>query len=318
LPASHQPQGQAVGNHADYRCIGQYKSTTVPLAQAYLAADAYVRQRSTMFRIAANLLPKEVRTAAWATYAFFRTSDDMVDEQQISVEDFRAWRNQTLQPASTQTNPILAAWADVKEKYHLNPLYEQNMLDGLEMDLTCHRYETLEELEQYCYRVASAAGLLVMPVVGYEEAFMEKVKPFVVKMGIALQMTNVLRDMGEDIEVGRIYLPKEELARFGLSYADIEAQVYDERFKSLMKHLTQITRQHYKEAWPMMGLYTGKIRLGGGFGAIMYRSILDAVEDCEFDIFTHRVHFSSAKKLWLLATKWPSIAWPQTAGRFFK
>lgn len=300
------------------RAEGHTKAQAIPLPQAHLAAEAYVRQRSTMFRIAANFLPSEARTAAWATYAFFRTSDDLVDEQHISVEEFRAWRTQTLQPASAQTDPILAAWEDVKEKYHLNPLYEQNMLDELEMDLTCHRYETLDELEQYCYRVASAAGLLVMPVVGYEEAFMDKVKPFVVKMGIALQMTNVLRDVGEDIEVGRIYLPKEELARFGLSSADIEARIYDERFKSLMRHLTQITRQHYQGAWPMMGLYTGKIRLGGGFGAIMYRSILDAVEAYEFDVFTHRIHFSSAKKLWLLATKWPSIAWPQTARRFFK
>jgi len=144
------------------------------------------------------------------------------------------------------------------------------------------------------------------------------VEPYVAKMAIAVQLSDILCDVGEDLQERRIYLPSAELARFGLSYADIESQVCDERFKGLMKYLIQVNRKLYEEAWPMISCFSGAERLATGFAVILYRSGLDQIERVDFDIFKHRIHFSLTYKIWLLMTKWSAMAWPSTAKLFFK
>ncbi len=289
------------------------------IKQAYDESEKFVKRRSRSFRTAAKLLPPKYKQAAWATYAFFRTADDLVDETKIPPNEFRNWRNQTKQPIEEIKDPIVLAWVHTREKYRLNSKYEQDLLDGLEMDLVGHRYETLEELQKYCYQVASTPGLLCMPVFGFKKGVTaEEVAPYAVKMGIALQLTNLMRDIKEDLETGRIYLPKQELERFGLTYSDIERKAHDQRFIALMKHLAKINRRLYAEAWPLMKLYSGMILIAGGFGAMMSRTLLDEIEERNFDVFNHRIQFSPFKKLWILLTKWPSIVWPETADKFFK
>lgn len=113
--------------------------------------------------------------------------------------------------------------------------------------------------------------------------------------------------MGEDLDVDRIYLPKSELARFGLTFADIEAKRCDDRFKNFMLYFTNLAKEYYAAGWPVLNLWTGSFRLAGGFGFILYRTILDEVETGGFDIFTKGVKISRWKMFWLLATKWPDI-----------
>jgi phytoene synthase len=119
------------------------------------------------------------------------------------------------------------------------------------------------------------------------------------------------------LKLGRIYLPESELAAFGLTYADIEARRYDDRFQRLMKHLTEIARNHYAAAWPMLDLFTDSFHLAGGFGLMISRSLLDEVEAHAFDIFKNRIKIPRWKIFWLLATKWPAIYWTKSADRYF-
>lgn len=286
---------------------------------AYAAVEKFVRQRSRTFRVAAAVLPPAIRQRAWVTYAFFRQLDDWVDNRQISLDEFHRWRKQAMQPTTEQADPILAAWADICERYALNRAYIEDLLDGMEMDLTARRYATLDELFEYCRHVASG-GLLALSMVQTKPGVtFAQAEPPIVGMIVAVQMTDILCDVGEDLQKGRIYLPSTELKAFGLSYSDIENQMCDERFQRLMRHCVQVVRALYVENWqPMLTCFTGVERLASGACAIWFRSLLDEIERVNFDIFRHRVKISFPKKLWLLATKWPAILWPETANRFFK
>jgi phytoene synthase len=291
---------------------------TPGIQDAYRATEQFVRRRSRTFRLVTSFLPSDKRRAAWVTYAFFRKIDDLVDREQVSLAEFRTWREQAMQPVSEQSDPLLVAWADIRERYAIDPQHVQNLFDGIEMDLAARRYETLEELHAYCYRVASSAALLALPVIGLRQGVaLTQAETYVAKMSIAVQMTDILCDVGEDLEKGRIYLPRAELASFGLSYAHVEARVCDDRFKRLMRQLVRATRNLLVEAWPMLDCFSGPERLATGFGAALYRAYLDEIERKDFDVFTHRVHFGLLRKLGLLLTKWPAIVWPGRADYVF-
>ncbi len=292
-----------------------YAANAIPsLCEAYAAAERYVRRRSQTFRLVASFLPPNKRQATWVTYAFFRRIDDLVDQERISLVDFRAWRRQAMRPAVEQSDPILAAWADVRERFTIDPKHIQDLLDGVEMDLSPRRYETLDELYEYCYRVASAAALLALPLVHLRSGVtLAEAEPYVAKMGIAVQLTDILCDVREDAEANRIYLPKSDLATFGLSYANVEARVFDDRFKRLMQRMVAVTRKLFVEAWPMLGYFSGLERLTTGLGVTIFRAYLDEIERLDFDVFTHRVDFTRLKKIGLLLTQWPAIAWPERA-----
>jgi phytoene synthase len=265
------------------------------------------------------MLPPETRNAALVTYAFFRQIDDLVDQSKISLEEFRIWRNQALQPVGEQSDPILAAWADIRDRYRIDPKHIQDMLDGLEMDLVKQRYETLEDLFNYSHKAATAGGFLGLEVIRpHQKVEKERLDYLVKKTGIAVQMTDILCDVGEDAEKDRIYLPHAELAAFGLSDEDIKRHTYDERFKRLMRHLAQVTRQAFTEAWPIIRCFSGATSVATAAGLIISRSLLDEADRLDYDVFTHRISFSKFGKLKLLLTKWPSTVWPSMADRFFK
>ena len=291
---------------------------SLTISQAHAAASDFVRTRP-MMHIPSMFFTPEHKRAAHAVYAFFRTADDLVDEQHVSLEQFRAWREQSLLPIEKQIDPFMIAWTDTRAHYNIDFAYEQAVLDGLELDLACHRYETLDDLKRYCYGVSTAPFLLAMSIVGFRPGVtLEQAKPFIENMGMALQLTSIIRDVQEDLSVGRIYLPKSELAAFGLTFADIEAKRYDDRFKRFMRHFTGIARNYYTAGWPILDLWSGSFRLAGGFGFILYRTILDDIEAREFDVFTNRVKFPVWKMFWLLASKWPAIYWPKSADRYFR
>lgn len=290
---------------------------TLAISQAHAAASNFVRQ-SPMMRITSMFFTPEHRRAAHAVYAFFRTADDLVDDGNVSLEQFREWRKQSQLSIDYQTNLFMIAWADIRARYGIDLAYEQAVLDGLELDLTCHRYETLDELKRYCYGVTVAPFILSMLIVGFRPGVtLEQARPYIESMGTAIQLTDIIRDVGDDLNMGRIYLPKSELAAFDLTYADIEARRYDDRFKRFMQHFTDITRGYYAAGWPILDLFPDSFRLAGGSGLVLNRLLLGEVEKHEFKVFT-KLKIPLWKRFWLLATKWPAIYWPKSADRYFK
>jgi phytoene synthase len=260
-----------------------------------------IRSHSKTFFFATGLLPAEKRSAIRALYAFCRQTDDLVDRQDANALDIENWRDQVNLDAGQQTNPILYTWARVREKYAINRLYEKELIDGVLLDVQFPLYLTWEDLRRYCYLVASTVGLLSMPIIGLASGVtFEQAAPLAIQLGIALQLTNILRDVGEDAEFGRVYLPEEDLARFGLSTRDILLKVNDRRFVELMRFEIERARNIYQEAIPGIALLSASARLAVGAAAFLYRAILDEIEDIHYQVFTRRAHTRGLRKLVML------------------
>lgn len=268
---------------------------------AYRATEQVIRSHSKTFFFATALLPERARRGIRSLYAFCRSSDDLVDCAGTTLADLDAWRAEVDLPSTRQANPLLYSWARVREEYAIDRRYERELLDGIEMDLNFRPYRTWDELEVYCYRVASTVGLLSMPVIGYaREGSFETAAPFAIRLGIALQLTNILRDVGEDAGRGRVYLPEEDLARFGLTARDILNQVYDQRFIDLMRFEIERARRYYVEALPGITLLNPAVRPAVGAAALLYRAILNEIERIDYRVHTLRAHTTGLQKLGML------------------
>ena len=276
---------------------------------AHRATEQMIREHSKTFFFATALLPGKERRAIRSLYAFCRASDDLADCESTRIEDFERWRQEVALPALEQRNPLLFAWAMVREAYAVDRHYEQELLDGIRMDLQFHPYATWKDLEVYCYRVASTVGLLSMPIIGLAPGvpFEQAAQP-AIKLGIALQLTNILRDIGEDLQRGRIYLPLEDLKRFHLTTRDIQNQVYDERFISLMQFEIQRARDLYAEAVPGIALLSPQARPAVGAAALLYQKILDEIEKLNYQVYTHRAYTSGLQKLVMLPSIFLKVA----------
>lgn len=291
---------------------------TITISQAHAIVADFVTGRS-LLRYPAIFFSPELKQAAFAVYAYFRKADDLADEGRLTIDQFRAWRAQSLLPAHEQTDPFVMAWADIRQRYELDPVYEKAVMDGLEMDIICHRYQTLDELKGFCHNVASAPLMLAMSIVGFKPGVtFEQAKPYMENMGIAMQLTDIIRDVDADLTFGRIYLPADELAAFGLTYTDIEARRYDDRFKRFMQHFTKIAQDHYTAAWPLLDFFPDSFRLAGGFGLLISRALLNEVKAHAFDIFSTRIKIPRPKIFWLLLTRWPAIYWTKSANQYFR
>lgn len=205
-------------------------------------------------------------------------------------------------PAAEQNHPALLAWADTRERYNIPIKYSEELLDGMMMDLQKCRYETFEELWQYCYLAASTVGLNSMYIIGFddkEETFLRAEQ-----LGVALQMTNILRDVGEDWQRGRIYLPQEDLKRFGYTEDDIARGTIDSRYIDLIRFEIERTHDIYEDAWPGIGLLHKDGRFAIGASAEVYRGILNKIEGLGYDNHNQRAFVPKAEKFTLLPGVW--------------
>jgi phytoene synthase len=200
-------------------------------------------------------------------------------------------------------HPTLPAWNDTCRRHALPSALTNELLAGVAMDLTIHRYETFADLWLYCYRVASVVGLLSMRIVGFAPG----AEPYAIKLGVALQLTNILRDIGEDARRGRVYLPQEDLARFDLTDDDIFAGRIDARFRALMRFEIARARQLYAESWPGVALLSSDSRLAIGAASHVYARILDKIAANNYDVFRLRANLSTAEKLALLPDIWRKV-----------
>jgi phytoene synthase len=274
------------------------------LESAYDLCAAITRENSRTFYMASGLLPADKRRAVRALYAFCRVTDNIAD---INEGDFAAraaldkWRVKVMSPHSAANDAVMLAWADTLARYHIPRGYAQQLIDGVARDLMQKRYETFADLAEYSYGVASTVGLMAMHIIGYHG---QDALPHAVKLGVALQMTNILRDIAEDWRAGRLYLPLEELAAFGLRESDIAVGVVDDRWREFMRFQIGRTRRLYAESWEGIALLNADGRFAITAAAELYRAILGDIEAHDFDVFNRRAHVRSAEKLLRLPGIW--------------
>ena len=260
-----------------------------------------IRGQSKTFYFATGLLPEPQRKAIRALYAFCRATDDLVDCEDATIADLQNWHAQVNLTPEEQTDPTLFCWASVRQEYGVDRRYEQELIDGVRMDLEFRPYQTWENLEDYCYHVASTVGLLSMPIIGLApRVSFEQAAPYAIKLGISLQLTNILRDIGEDARMRRIYLPETDLLHFGLTQQDIHNQVFDQRFIALMQFEIVRARQLYKEALPGITMLSSAVRPAVGAAAMLYATILDEIEAIHYQVYQIRAHTSTWRKIQML------------------
>lgn len=269
---------------------------------AYHHCQTVTREHSHTFFVASALLPRPQRKAIRALYAFCRVSDDLVDRPGSHKEALlHDWRQRSLHGQPRADDPVAVAWADTRARYQIPRQYAEQLLDGIASDLVQTHYQSFADLAQYSYGVASTVGLMSMHIVGYSG---KEAIPYAVKLGVALQLTNILRDVGEDWRNGRLYLPQEELAAFGLSVADVERGVVDERWRAFMRFQIERARRLYAEALPGIMFLHQQGRLAIAAAAELYRAILDEIEGNDYDVFSRRAHTTTRRKLAMLPGIW--------------
>jgi len=275
------------------------------LDRAYAHCEAITRFHSRTFYLAASLLPRNQRRAVHALYAFCRVSDDLVDragEDGCPEEALNAWRRRALASHPPADDQVALAWADTRARYCIPLQYAEQLIEGVAYDLRVKRYHTFDDLAVYAYGVASTVGLMAMHIVGFAG---ERVIPYAVKLGIALQMTNILRDVAEDWQAGRLYLPLEELIDIGLSESDIACGRMTDRWRDFMRFQIERARCLYAESMPGIAFLDPTGRFAIAAAAELYRGILDDIEANDWDIFTRRAYVSR----WGKARRLPGIWW---------
>lgn len=288
------------------------------LASSYETCRRVARRSAKNFYYSFLVLPREKRRAMCALYAFSRQTDDLGDNPQpvdVRRAALAAWRRSLDRAISgTFDLPIFPALADTVARYRLPPRYLHELIDGVEMDLDRNRYETFEELSGYCYKVASVVGLCCIHIWGFSD---ERAFEPAIRCGVAMQLTNILRDLKEDAARGRVYLPQEDLERFGYSADDLRRGVVDRRLRELMRFEVSRAEGLYAEAAELEHWLSPDGRAVFGAMTHIYRGLLDEIKRADGDVFGRRIRLTTWRKLriagrWLLAS--PPHAVPRPLG----
>jgi phytoene synthase len=274
------------------------------LDAAYRHCDEITRANSKTFYIASGLLPERKRRAVRSLYAFCRVTDDLVDRISDKAQAQRAlldWRERVMSPNPPAHDLVALAWADTCSRFNVPRGYAEQLIQGVARDLTQSRYETFADLAEYSYGVASTVGLMAMHIIGYSS---EEARPYAVRLGVALQVTNILRDVAEDWRAGRFYLPLEDLARFGLDEHAIDAAAVDDRWREFMRFQIERNRRLYGESLAGIAMLDADGRFAIAAAAELYKAILVDIEAHHFDVFSRRAHISTLGKLRRLPGIW--------------
>ena len=250
-------------------------------------------------------LPPERRQAIVALYAFCREVDDVVDEcqdPQIAHTTLDWWRHQVgLIYEGTPQHPVGQALKDVIQRFNLPRELLLEVIDGMQMDLQQTRYLDWKALNLYCYRVASVVGLLSAEIFGYTN---RQTLKYAHDLGLAFQLTNIIRDVGEDARRGRIYLPINELQQFGVPAKQILDGQYSDGFRELMAFQAKRARQLYEQAFALLPAEDRKAQRPGLIMAAIYRTLLDEIEADGFQVLDRRTSLTPLRKIWLAGKTW--------------
>jgi phytoene synthase len=294
----------------------QTQKSLVSLSESYELCRQITAEFAKTFYLGSLLLPKEKRLAIWAVYAWCRRTDELVDgasAQGTTLETLAQWEQQLeLLFAGYPTDDLDVALSETIKQFAIDIQPFKDMIAGQRMDLSRNRYETFEELKLYCYRVAGTVGLITNPVWGLDSNYISspwenpqqryEPKEEAVSLGIAMQLTNILRDVGEDARRGRIYLPLEDLRAFNYTEEDLCKGIIDERWRALMQFQIQRARHYYNQA--EKGISYLDARLPVWTALMLYQGILDAIERNHYDVFSKRAYVSTSDKLLSLPVAW--------------
>jgi phytoene synthase len=269
------------------------------LSAAYRHCQALTRREAKNFYYGFMLLPAKQRRAIYAAYAFARECDDIVDaarpveEASARLAAQRELLDRCLE--GSPNGPVFTALADAVRRYSIPHDYFYRLIEGVETDLTVSRYATFDDLKRYCYLVASVVGLISAEIFGYQGG--EEARGHAADLGIALQLTNILRDVQEDLQRGRIYLPEDELARFGYKADFLRQGVANEAFRRLMAFQVARAEEYFEEGRMLLPLLPRRARACVGVMAGIYRTILDDIRRRPETILRQRVSLGTGHKL---------------------
>ena len=268
-------------------------------------AEGFSLSKSS-FNFSFSFLPKEQREALKTVYAFCRTTDDIVDNSgdvQTNIERLRRWRTELEKAlAGMSEYSLLNQLSAVAKRFHIPVDHFYELVRGVEMDLTKNRYESFDELKEYCYLVASTVGLMSLGVFGPRN---DRTKEYAINLGIALQLTNILRDVTVDAKYGRIYLPLEDMRRFGYTEGDLYAHKYSPQFLALMEFEAQRAEEFFRKAQAALPAEDKRVMFAAKIMERIYYHTLEKIRNERYNVFqksirlTRFIQFLIAVKYWV-------------------
>jgi phytoene synthase len=272
-----------------------------------MSPDEYCQDKATKsgssFYYSFLFLPAEKRRAITALYAFCREVDDVVDEIEddaVARAKLTWWRKEINTMLTGQaTHPVTKALFPHVATYHLDGAHLLAIIDGMEMDLNQNRYLDFIALKQYCWHAAGVVGILSASIFSNNAPISQATKEFAEKLGLAFQMTNIIRDVGEDARKGRIYLPVNEMQQFNVPASDILNAKYSEEFKALMQFQYTRAQALYDEAMQCLPAEERRAQRTGLIMAAIYRALLVEIEHDGFQVLHQRISLTPIRKLWL-------------------
>ena len=272
---------------------------------AYDHCQRVTREHAKNFYYAFRTLPARRRRAIYAAYAFCRHCDDIAD-QDLPLDEkrrlFARTRQLLVQSRDGQTgDPVFTALEDACRAFEIPARYFEEVVEGVEMDLTWSRFDSFDELRIYCYKVASAVGLICIEVFGYDDP---AATDYAIDLGIAMQLTNIMRDVKEDAQRGRIYIPLDEMQQFGYSEGELMDGVVNDAFRELMSFQVSRARRYFASGSRLIPLLLPESRACPAVLHQVYSSILDRIEASGFNVFERRIGLSKPKKLFIAAKLW--------------
>ena len=269
-----------------------------------MSPDEYCQQKTAQsgssFYYSFLFLPPERRRAITALYAFCREVDDTVDEttdQSVARIKLAWWRGEVAQMYDgTPTHPVMLALQPHLQPYDLKQEHLQAIIDGMEMDLDQSRYLDYPNLKKYCWHVAGVVGILSASIFGVTNP---QTLRYAEALGLAFQLTNIIRDVGEDARKGRIYLPINELQQFNVTAADLLNARHSEKFEALMKFQADRAQKLYDEAFALLPQEDRRAQRPGLMMAAIYRTLLDEIERDGFHVLNQKISLTPLRKLWL-------------------
>ncbi|MGK9477251.1 presqualene diphosphate synthase HpnD [Melioribacter sp. OK-6-Me] len=269
-------------------------------------AKQIAQKSRSSFYYAFSLLESEKRDAMNAVYAFCRTTDDIVDEttepDDIKYEKLRMWRLEFEKGLRGCSNyPLLNKLNLIIRRFNIpiDPFFE--LIEGMEMDLQKKSYLSFDDLLQYCYRVASTVGLMCIEIFGYKN---HSAKDYAINLGIALQLTNIIRDVGKDVENNRIYIPRYDLDKFDYSIEDLRRKKYNDKFVQLMKYESQRAEYYFQKANNSLDFEDKPMMFPARAMQHIYEKLLRKIQKANYDVLNNYIRVSSGEKIALSLGTW--------------
>jgi 15-cis-phytoene synthase len=278
----------------------------VTIVEAYERCREIARAEARNFYYGFVLLPAPRRSGIYACYAFSRRCDDSVDgegpldEKLVALGQRREELDRCYAGEPPPDDPVLVALTDAVQRFGIPRRHLDDLLEGVEWDLTVDRYADFPSLKRYCDRVAGAVGLVSLHVFGFEDPVAPE---HANDLGVALQLVNIMRDVGEDAALGRIYLPADERAAHGVSEGEILRGEVTPGFRALMREQGARARVYFERGERLLPLLDRRARMCVSMLSGLYREILVAIEDRDYDVFARRVALSTPRKLALMGHK---------------